>query len=170
MEHGQTPPLTLAPEASPDEATMRAVESGSMRIPQGLDLEPTGRRTGSSVGLQGARFRLEFGSCSRSTGCSRSGCGSRSRIAARGSAQDCWSARKPLPERRAAAPPISTRSVSRRQNSTIDTDIGNSAGSMTSLPATRGFGCGRRSRRTALAEQGHSASNRQGPVCGSGSV
>lgn len=38
MEHCQTPPLTLAPEESPDEATIRAVESGLNAHSAGLGL------------------------------------------------------------------------------------------------------------------------------------
>ncbi len=36
MEHRQTPPLTLAPEASPDEATMRAIAAGLVAYDAGF--------------------------------------------------------------------------------------------------------------------------------------
>ena len=66
MEHGRTPSLTLAPEASPDEATMRAVESGLNTHTAGLGLRTdwsphwiVGRDTGGAV-QAGIRFVLAF--------------------------------------------------------------------------------------------------------------
>ena len=140
MEHRETPPLTLAPEASPDEATMRAIAAGLVAYDAGFapqaDRYPRwiiGRDGGGAV-RAGLRFMLAYDWLFVhwlwvAEPYRKQGIGSRLLAGAEAAAQ-----------RRAAAEPISTRSRFRRRNSTIDTDIWNSAGSMITLPAMRGFG------------------------------
>jgi GNAT superfamily N-acetyltransferase len=66
LDEGKTPPLTLAPEESPDEATMRALDSGldahTARLGFRTDWSQhwiIGRDTGGAV-QAGIRFALQF--------------------------------------------------------------------------------------------------------------
>ncbi len=142
MEPIETPsPLTLAPEASPDQTTIRAIASGldahNARFAPAADWSPhwiIGRDT-SRVVQAGVQFLAALNWLFVhwlwvAEPYRKHGIGSR----------PLSGAARRLREKSIAGPPISTRSHLRPRSSTSGTGIGNLADSTTSLPDKLGSG------------------------------
>jgi len=129
MEPIETPsPLTLAPEASPDQTTIRAVASGLDA--HNARFAPASRVVQAGVQFLAALNWLFVHWLWVAEPYRKHGIGSR----------PLSGAARRLREKSIAGPPISTRSHLRPRSSTSGTGIGNLADSTTSLPDKLGSG------------------------------